>query len=213
MERFIDARGEQCPIPVVKAKKGLTGLEAGDHMKVLVDNEIAMENLLKMAKQLKIHAKGEKEETGFLVEFFYGGQTLPNFSGDGRETCTPAEGPDQPTELPPKKNTVVVISKNTMGSGSEELGGILMKGFLYALNGLEELPSAVLFYNSGVMLTCQGGESLEDLKGLEAQGVEILSCGTCLDYYGLKEKLALGTVTNMYEIVERQNQADLLIQP
>lgn len=100
-----------------------------------------------------------------------------------------------------------------MGEGSEELGRILIKGFLFALTQQEHLPSTVLFYNGGAKLTTEGSASLEDLKTLEANGVEILTCGTCLDYYGLKDKLAVGGVTNMYVIVEKQMQADLVLRP
>ena len=117
---------------------------------------------------------------------------------------------------PPKtgrKNTVVVISSRAMGHGSDELGTALMKGFLYALSQQEELPAAILFYNGGASITCEGSVSLEDLKSMEAQGVEILTCGTCLNFYGLTEQLAVGQVTNMYTIVEKMNGADLLVKP
>ena len=100
-----------------------------------------------------------------------------------------------------------------MGEGNEELGHVLIKGFLFAVTQLDELPKTMLFYNGGAKLTTEGSESLEDLKSLEAQGVEIMTCGTCLDYYGLKEKLKVGTVTNMYSIVETMNQAGRIIRP
>lgn len=88
-----------------------------------------------------------------------------------------------------------------------------MKSFLFAVTQLEELPKTMLFYNGGATLTTEESDSLEDLKNLEAQGVEIMTCGTCLDYYGLKEKLAVGTVTNMYSIVETMEQASKVIRP
>ena len=112
-----------------------------------------------------------------------------------------------------KKNTVVVISSNAMGHGGDELGVALMKGFLYALSQQEQLPSTILFYNGGASITCEGSVSLEDLKSMEAQGVEILTCGTCLNFYGLTEKLAVGSVTNMYTIVEKMTGADLIVKP
>ena len=109
-------------------------------------------------------------------------------------------------------NTVVAIASDHMGHGNEELGKILMKSFIFALTQLEELPKTILFYNGGATLTTEGSQSLEDLKTLEAQGVEILTCGTCLDYYGIKDKLAVGTVSNMYTIVEKLNNADKIIK-
>lgn len=112
-----------------------------------------------------------------------------------------------------RRDTVVVISSDRMGEGNDELGAVLIKGFIFAVSQLDELPKAVLFYNGGAKLTSEGSDSLEDLKSMEAQGVEIMTCGTCLDYYGLKEKLKVGTVTNMYSIVETMNQAGKIIRP
>ena len=112
-----------------------------------------------------------------------------------------------------KKNTVVVIRSNQMGNGEEELGKALLKGFIYALSQQDTLPSTILFYNSGAYITCEESASIEDLKSLEAQGVEILTCGTCLNFYGLTDKLQVGDVTNMYVIAEKMTQADLIVQP
>ena len=112
-----------------------------------------------------------------------------------------------------RKDTVIVISSDRMGEGNDELGAVLMKGFIFAVSQLEELPKTMLFYNGGATLTAEGSDSLEDLKSLEAQGVEILTCGTCLNYYGLTEKLQVGSVTNMYTIVEKMAEADKIIKP
>ena len=100
-----------------------------------------------------------------------------------------------------------------MGIGNDELGKVLMKGFIYALSQLEELPETIVFYNGGATIPVEGNVSLEDLKSMEAQGVTIKTCGTCLDYYNLKEKLAVGTITNMYDIVETMNNAAHIIRP
>ncbi|HIV80060.1 MAG TPA: sulfurtransferase-like selenium metabolism protein YedF, partial [Candidatus Avanaerovorax faecigallinarum] len=105
------------------------------------------------------------------------------------------------------------ISSDRMGEGNDELGKVLMKGFIYALSQLEKLPETILFYNGGATITCEGSESLADLRSMEEQGVKIFTCGTCLDYYGLKEKLAVGTVTNMYAIVETMASAGRVIRP
>ena len=114
---------------------------------------------------------------------------------------------------PAGNNTVVVIASDRMGEGNDELGKVLIKGFIYAVSQLDTLPKAILFYNGGATLTTEGSDSLKDLKEMEAQGVEILTCGTCLDYYQLKDKLAVGSVTNMYSIVETMAQADKIIRP
>ena len=112
-----------------------------------------------------------------------------------------------------RDNTVVVVSSDRMGSGNDELGKVLIKGFIFAVTQLDTLPKTMLFYNGGATLTTEGSDSLEDLKSLEAQGVEIMTCGTCLDYYGLKDKLAVGTVTNMYSIVETMAKAGRIVRP
>ena len=88
-----------------------------------------------------------------------------------------------------------------------------MKGFLFALTSQERKPSAVLVYNRGAFLTCSGSDSLEDIRKLEKSGVEILTCGTCLDFYGIKDQLAVGQVTNMYEITDKQMNAALIVRP
>ena len=117
-------------------------------------------------------------------------------------------------ELPDsRRNVVVVIASDKMGEGSEELGKTLMKGFIYALNQQESLPKTMLFYNGGAALTCEGSPALEDLKSLAAQGVEILTCGTCLNFYGISDKLQVGEVTNMYVIAEKMTQAGLIVKP
>ncbi len=99
-----------------------------------------------------------------------------------------------------------------MGSGDDNLGATLMKGYIYAVSQQEELPKAILFYNGGAKLTVEGAVSVEDLKNMEAQGVEILTCGTCLNFYGLGDKLAVGSVTNMYTIVEKLTSASKVIR-
>lgn len=111
------------------------------------------------------------------------------------------------------KGLVIVLSSDQMGSGDEVLGKLLMKGFIYALSHQEQLPEKVLMYNSGAFLSCEGSDSLEDLKELEAQGVEILTCGTCLNHYHLEDKLQVGGVTNMYDITESLLQAKRIIRP
>ena len=112
-----------------------------------------------------------------------------------------------------KKGMVVVLSANTMGAGEEKLGKALMKAFVFAVTKQDYLPETILCYNTGAYLTCEGADTLEDMKSLEAEGVNILTCGTCLDFYGIKEQLAVGNVTNMYEIVELMEKAKNVVRP
>ena len=191
----VDAMGDQCPIPVIKTKKALKEITETTLVEVHVDNEIAVQNLSKMAKQKNL------EEQHYIIKI------NAEAEGVSIQQKAPAENDKEICYPDRKSNTVVVLSSNQMGNGSEELGQILMKGFIFALTELDELPSTVLLYNSGVKL------STEDLKTLQAQGVEILSCGTCLNYYDLTEKLQVGDVTNMYFILEKMAQADKIIRP
>ena len=110
-------------------------------------------------------------------------------------------------------DTVIAIASECMGNGDDQLGATLMKGFIYAVSQQEELPRAILFYNSGAKLTAEGAPTIEDLKSMEAQGVEILTCGTCANFFGLEGKQAVGSVTNMYAIVEKLTAADKVIRP
>ncbi|MEI3234895.1 MAG: sulfurtransferase-like selenium metabolism protein YedF [Intestinibacter bartlettii] len=204
----VDAMGDQCPIPVIKTKKALKEITETTLVEVHVDNEIAVQNLSKMAKQKNLEYKCEKlEEQHYIIKI------NAEAEGVSIQQKAPAENDKEICYPDRKSNTVVVLSSNQMGNGSEELGQILMKGFIFALTELDELPNTVLLYNSGVKLSTEGSNSIEDLKTLQAQGVEILSCGTCLNYYDLTEKLQVGDVTNMYFILEKMAQADKIIRP
>lgn len=197
----VNAIGDACPIPVVKTLNALKGLGGAGTVQTLVDNEIAVQNLTRLAESKGCTIETEKRsEKEFCVTITTAGAVA---AAENEEISC----------IVPAEKTVVVVSADHMGEGGEELGRILIKGFLFALTQQEHLPSTVLFYNGGAKLTTEGSASLEDLKTLEANGVEILTCGTCLDYYGLKDKLAVGGVTNMYVIVEKQMQADLVLRP
>ena len=202
--RVVDARGMACPLPVVNAKKAADEMKDGEVLTVLVDNEIAVQNLTKFAASRSYGVKSEKK-----AENDYSVTMQITAGGAGASSEEPLSC--QPDIV--RKGTVVVISGNVMGTGEEKLGKALMKAFIFALSKQDTLPDTILFYNSGAFLTCKGSDSLEDLKNMEAEGVKIMTCGTCLDFYGLKEELSVGTITNMYDIVETQEKAQLIIRP
>lgn len=202
----VNAMGDTCPIPVVKTKNAIKTLNGAGVVETLVDNEIAVQNLTKMANQKGYLVKSEK-----LGEQQY--KVTMTIGEASEETEKPS--PEEPEVCLPdgRRNTVIVISSSKMGEGNDELGTVLMKGFLYAIGQQETLPQTILFYNGGATLTCEDSPALEDLRSLEAQGVEILTCGTCLNYYGLSDKLKVGEVTNMYVIAEKMTQASHLVKP
>lgn len=196
----VNAMGDNCPIPVIKTKKAMQALTGPETIEVLVDNEVAVQNVTKMAESSGGQVHSEKlGEAEYKVTISM--QGTPEVQED--TACIPDA----------KGDLVVVVSSDRMGTGNDELGKVLIKGFIFAVTQLDTLPKAMLFYNGGVTLTTEGSPALEDLKSLEAQGVEIMSCGTCLDYYGLKDKLVVGNVTNMYNIVETQAKAAKVIKP
>lgn len=204
LRKTVDNRGLSCPQPVINTKKALEELAREGvstfTLTVIVDNEAAKENVLRMVRtaghEPVVEAKGNNYN--ILVESL-GHKEREKKVGKG-DLQVEEDGPPYENEGV-KKETVVVFTSPHLGQGSEELGKILMRSFIFTFKETS-LPSKMLFLNSGVFLTIQGSPVLDDLKELAEMGVEILSCGTCLDYYGMEEKLAVGIVTNMYDTVE-----------
>lgn len=209
----VNAMGDICPIPVVKTKKALGELNGPGEIEVLVDNETAVKNVTKMAKSSGAFAESEQlGEKQYRVLITVGEAAAEKLKSTHKSDAQPQ---DPPVDAGCRTcvGTVVAIGSDRMGEGSDELGHILMKSFIFALTQLDDLPDKILFYNGGAKITIEGSESLEDLKVLEEQGVEIMTCGTCLDYYGIKDKLSIGSVTNMYSIVEALQSAMNVIRP
>ena len=211
MLKVVNAMGDACPIPVVKTKNAIKELIGAGMVETLVDNEIAVQNLTKMAQQKNYGVRSEKLGENQYRVIMTIGESADEAGAEAVEEETTAEKTCMPDGR--KGNKVVVISSSYMGTGDDELGAVLMKGFIYALSQQDELPKTILFYNSGAKLACEMSPTLEDLMSLEANGVEILTCGTCLNHYGLTGKLKVGGVTNMYVITEKMMQADLIVKP
>lgn len=215
----LDERGKQCPMPVIEAKQALENAEPGEMIEVIVDNEIAVQNLTKMAKHKQLKSASQKKgerEFSVVIEAGEKGRETAEIAQAESVQKEQVEAEPEVTACAPDgktKGLIVVLSSDQMGSGDEVLGKLLMKGFVYALSHQEQLPEKVLMYNSGAFLSCEGSDSLEDLRELEAQGVEILTCGTCLNHYHLEDKLQVGGVTNMYDITESLLQAKQIIRP
>lgn len=185
----IDCLGKVCPIPVIETKKMIKENPEEKDFEILVDNEVATENLEKMAKELKIDSSCEKIEDGLYKV---------SLKKNDKSQCELIED----TNSINTSSYVVAISDDRMGKGDEEFSKSLLEGFIYALTEQEVIPEKVIFYNRGVMLTSINEKTVEDLQNLASKGVEILSCGLCLGNYKLKEKLKVGEITNMYKIVE-----------
>lgn len=186
----INMVGQPCPIPVIEAKKALRTAKPGQSIEILVDNDVARRNLEKMASGLGHGADAKAQGDNILVTIAVGAACRLDEDNDG---------------------LVVAIGQDSMGSGSDELGKMLMKSFIHSLTELDKRPEHLLFFNGGVRLTTEGSTALEDLEELSRKGCQIATCGACLNYYGLGEKLKIGAVTNMYAIAETMAQAKKLI--
>lgn len=189
--KIIDCKGLKCPTPVINTKKYFDSIEEG-RAEVIVDNEVAKNNICKLADSNSF--KYEVLEDG---EFFNITITKENC---GCEVMSF------------NKETAIIISSDKLGSGDDKLGEALMKSYLFALSESSNLPTNLVFLNGGVKLVVEESPCLESIEKLSKEGVNILSCGTCLDFYGLKEKLAIGEITNMYTIVELMNKSQNTIK-
>lgn len=209
----VNALGEGCPIPVVKTKKVLEELTASETVVTRVSLEMQAGNVAKLASKFGYDAAIEKVSD---EEFKVSIKAVINGVAPAEEGCCDCGcGCEEEKKECScgKKKVVVTIGSAKMGEGSDELGHILMKAMGYALNQLNPLPDTVIFYNGGAYLTCEGSPILEDVKTLAEAGVEILTCGTCLNFFGIADKLQIGEVTNAYDIAEKCCQADVVFKP
>ena len=196
MTTTVDARGLACPQPVIQTRKAM---QQAEQIVTLVDSETSMTNVSRMA-----------EKAGWQVNVVPQGDEY-------RIELARSEIRSQAAELPvgkaeaPSGPLVLVVSSDIMGRGEAELGDILIRGFFHTLGEVEPLPQTILFFNSGVKLACQGSPVLDDLRALKAGGIEMLVCGTCLGYFEIKEELAVGQVSNMYDIAETMLRAGKVV--
>jgi selenium metabolism protein YedF len=195
MKKILDCRGLTCPQPVIETKQAL---EKNQKVTVIVDNPAARDNVARFGEsqggKVSIHEKKDgvyititKPKDGLRLE-------------QNQSSLCSTTGP-----------VVAVIRSDQMGQGEEKLGRVLIRSFLHTLTEVSGRPDTMIFFNTGVRLTSEGSEVLDDLEALEQKGVAILICGTCLDYFGLKEKIAVGQISNMYTIAETMLAAGRLV--
>ena len=198
MPKILDLAGLACPLPVIRTKEALEGGETAEFI-VVVDNEAARDNVSRFAQ-----SRGCTVSVAAAGNCFH----LTVQPPAGR----PGEGCVFPGAAAPPQTTVVVFASDRMGEGDPELGAVLMRAFCQTVVQLEA-PRKLLFYNRGVFLTLDDSPVLSELKGLEEAGVDLLVCGTCLDFYKVQDRLAAGKVSNMFSILESQMQAGRIIRP
>ena len=217
----IDAFGETCPKPVIRAMKALAEPGADGSVRVLVDNTVAVENLKRLAASKQGSAEVAEVEggwavtvSGVLFTLWHGSlsgvpaELAGNLQGTdaalaeaGIACPVPGDGDAAPAPAA-RRQVTVFVGSSTFGQGAEELGRILIKGLVYAFSQADEVPHRIVFFNDGARLTCEGSEMLDDIRELERRGCEVLTCGTCLEFHGIKDRLAVGGVTNLYAISE-----------
>lgn len=190
----------QCPYPVVETRKQILA-SPGKQIKVLVGDQTAKENVTRLAEKMGYQVVWQSKALNFEL----------TLTPAGIETTEQKQAAT--VSLPNSGDTVIFCGSDTMGQGDKEFGQLLLKNFLATLLEFDPLPDSILFVNSAVNLVCEGSEALEALNTLACRGVDIASCGLCLDFYNLKEKLKVGRATNMFEIVETQLQAGRIITP
>ena len=196
--KTLDCRGMSCPQPVLETKKALAAAE-GEEVQVLVNNPGSKENVRRFAESQGYGVHMTEEKGVFALRL--------QKAGGAKGEPIPEE-----KKISEEMKMVVFIESDTMGRGSEELGRILMRSFFHTLGEAEFRPAKVIMVNGGVKLACEGSEVLEDLRQLSGQGAEILSCGTCLDFFGLKSRLKAGRISNMYEILSSLAQAGKVLK-
>jgi len=187
---IIDARDKPCPEPVVKTKNVLEAIAEGQ-INVLVNNIEACQNVQRFARSQGCEVKITENDGTFTIEI---------------------TKRQKNSELNQRKNDVMLITSDRIGDGDESLGQLLMASFINTLDEINLKPSKIIFINRGVLLTTEGSRVLDTLQQLEKKGIQIFSCGTCLNHYQLKEKFKVGQVTNMYETVTSLVTAEKVIR-
>ncbi|QGT98726.1 Hypothetical protein SYNTR_0133 [Candidatus Syntrophocurvum alkaliphilum] len=191
MKITVDARGLSCPQPVVLTKKALED-SGTEEIITIVDNKIALENVTKYINSLNLTSEINEKSGEYYINIL-----KEEFSAT--------------TDMDEISNTVILITSNVFGKGDDELGNILMKSYMYSLSQIANEIKCIIFMNSGVLLTTEGSDLIKNIEIMEDQGVEIISCGTCLDFYKLQDKLMVGNIGNMYTISEKMITAGKVI--
>jgi selenium metabolism protein YedF len=205
----LDVRGRPCPEPVLETRRAL---DAGARsLVVVVDSDASCENVGRMARSMGCEVSVETEADGALRVCI----TAPQGGAGSVATAAESRGtlPEPETDRSPRSGTVVLIASDRLGSGSDDLGWVIMRVFVKTLRDVAPRPDAIILLNGGVKLATEGSELVGHLADLERDGSEVIACGTCLDYFELRDQLRVGRVTNMLEIVTKLSNADRVIRP
>lgn len=205
----VDCRGLLCPLPLIETKKAIKSAKQGETIQVIIDNEISQKNLKMFLADNAIQAEFSKENTNFM--------TLIRIDS----TFNPVSNPEDycpapnasPTDSRDHKNLIIVLKSNEMGVGDSALGQLLLKGFLSTIPEMDILPKEIICYNSAVKLAIKGTSTAHSLNTIAALGVKITLCGTCVDFFKIKDDVEIGEISNMYAIASSMFNASYIIEP
>lgn len=201
--KTVNAKGKLCPMPLILTKKALLEINDNENLRVLVDNETSMKNVKRFLEDHRMDVTINRQ--GSIFEILVNKTGNMDESVEAEAYCA--------VESPAGAEYVISLQKDHLGDGDPELGKILMKAFVNTLPEVGNKPGKMVFLNSGILLAVSGSPVLEALQKLEKAGMEILICGTCLDFYGKKDELAVGQVSNMYDILDSLSRASKVIYP
>lgn len=204
MTETVDARGLACPQPVILTRRAMRG---STEVVTIVDNETSLRNVTRMAEKQGYRVEAQEREDGTYLHLVRQ-ESAPAAGASavghgGPEALLPRPGELLGRAIPAEGPLVLLVASEFLGRGEhDELGSVLMRAFFHSLGESDRLPDSIYFLNSGVKLVLEGSPVLEDLRALRGKGTEVYACGTCLDYYGAKDRVRVGEVTNMYSIAE-----------
>ena len=204
--KIVDTRGLTCPAPLIKTRQGLTEAAADEAVQVIIDNKTSLGNVKRYLADNKLTFTVREEGDLAYVTVTRGDKT--EMSTNEEEYCAP-----EATKSPLARNTVVAVTSEKMGSGDDELGAKLMVTFFRTLVMIEPAPDSVVFYNSGVKLAMDNSPVLEFIKELLAKGTSVYICTTCINHFNIKNRLPVGSFSDMYQILNVLNDADHIIRP
>lgn len=201
--KTIDCKGMICPMPLIETRKAIRESSLGDDLQVVVDNETSFNNVSHFLN-----------DNGYVFNYTKEGNTyIISFKVNKIEPKKDEAKPIIENKVSKSQNHIIVLNSNKMGIGDDDLGKLLIKGYLNTIDQLDVLPLEIICYNSGVTLAEKGTDSAQTLKKIENQGVKITLCGTCVDFFGLKEKLEVGTISNMLYIAGKLSSGIQIVKP
>lgn len=192
MKKILDVRDKPCPEPVILTKKAISSKDF-DELEIITNSDVSKENIIRFLTTCNIKFDVSQKENEYYI------------------LIKDSDATEKSSAFQKNQRLKIIFTKDYLGEGDKKLGEILIKSFIHTLNESDKLPETIFFVNRGVYLTTTDSFVIEDLKSLECKGVEILSCGTCLDYYNLKEKLAAGKIGNMYRLIELIEQGGTIL--